>query len=103
MVGGRVQRVLVDANILYSRTLRDWLSLLYLRGGHGMFQVFWTEDIMAETLYWLRKNNPHFSEAQIGGIRRLTIATFGEDSVITGAVRAVQEQRMPVSCIVLDT
>jgi hypothetical protein len=84
MISGRVQRVLVDANILYSRTLRDWLSLLYLRGGHGMFQVYWTEDIMAEMLYWRRKNNPHLGEQQIGGIRRRVIDTFGADSVITG-------------------
>ncbi|WP_084485513.1 hypothetical protein [Nocardia beijingensis] len=84
VIGGRVQRVLVDANILYSRTLRDWLSLLYLRGGLGMFQVFWTEDIMAETLYWRRRNNPFLSEDQIGGIRRRVAATFGDDSVITG-------------------
>ncbi|MET8779645.1 PIN domain-containing protein [Nocardia sp. NPDC004654] len=84
MVGGRVTRVLVDANILYSRTLRDWLCLLYLRGGAGMFQVFWTEDIMAEALYHRRKKNPFLSEEQIGGIRRKTVAALGEDSLITG-------------------
>lgn len=84
MAGGRVQRVLVDANVLYSRTLRDWLSLLYLRGGHGMFQVLWTEDIMAETLYHRRKDNPYLSDEQIGGIRRRMIKTFGEHSVVTG-------------------
>ncbi|MBF6437418.1 PIN domain-containing protein [Nocardia cyriacigeorgica] len=84
MIGGRATRVLVDANILYSRTLRDWLSLLYLRGGHEMFEVFWTEDIMAETLYHRRRNNPFLAEEQVGGIRRKIAQTFGENSLITG-------------------
>ncbi|MFC8526495.1 PIN domain-containing protein [Nocardia sp. NPDC057227] len=84
MGDGRIQRVLVDANILYSRTLRDWLALLYLRGGDGMFQIFWTEDIMAETLYRRRRNNPFLSEEQIGGTRRTVAKTFGIDSAITG-------------------
>lgn len=79
-----MQGVLVDANILYSRTLRDWLSLLYLRGGHGMFRVFWTEDVMAETLYWRRKRNPLLDEEQVGGIRRRIAETFGDGSLITG-------------------
>lgn len=84
MGDGRFQRILVDANVLYSRTLRDWLSLLYLRGGNGMFQIFWTEDIMAEMLYRRRRKNPFLSEEQIGGVRRATARTFGADSVITG-------------------
>ncbi|MFD6391253.1 PIN domain-containing protein [Nocardia sp. NPDC060259] len=84
MAGGWATKVLADANILYSRTLRDWLSLLYLRGGNGMFQVYWTEDIMAETLYNRRKHNPHLPEAQIGGIRRTMVSTFGPNSLITG-------------------
>ncbi|WP_084497281.1 hypothetical protein [Nocardia amamiensis] len=49
-----------------------------------MFQIFWTEDIMAEMLYWRRKKNPFLSEVQVGGIRRTVAATFGDDSVITG-------------------
>ncbi|MFE3541938.1 PIN domain-containing protein [Nocardia sp. NPDC059177] len=84
MGGRQVQRVLVDANIFYSRTLRDWLCLLYLRGGNGMFQVYWTEDIMAEALYHLRKNNPFLAEQQVGGIRRTMIETFGDHSQISG-------------------
>lgn len=71
MMGGQVTKVLADANILYSRTIRNWLCLLYLRGGHDMFQILWTEDIMAETLY-RRRNNPFLSDDQVGG--------FGADS-----------------------
>lgn len=43
-------RVLVDANVLYSRTLRDWLALLYLESD-SFFSVYWTEDILAEAMY----------------------------------------------------
>ncbi|WP_328407216.1 PIN domain-containing protein [Nocardia sp. NBC_00403] len=84
MVSGRVTRVLVDANILYSRTLRDWLSLLYLRGGHGMFEVLWTEDVMAEVVYHKRKDNPFLSDKQVGGIRRKIEETFGDGALIRG-------------------
>ncbi|HEY5881768.1 MAG TPA: PIN domain-containing protein [Nakamurella sp.] len=49
-------RVLVDANVLYSRTLRDWLALLYLESD-SLFSVYWTEDILAETLYHLRRDH----------------------------------------------
>jgi hypothetical protein len=61
--------VLLDANILYSKTLRDWIALLQIEAP-GLFNVTWTEDIMVETLYHLRKDNPMWSEQQIGGIRR---------------------------------
>jgi hypothetical protein len=36
--------VLLDANILYSRTLRDWIALLQVKAP-GLFNVTWTEDI----------------------------------------------------------
>lgn len=61
--------VLVDANILYSRTLRDWIGLLQCEAP-DLFTVVWTEDIMVETLYHLRKKHPLWSEEQIGGLRR---------------------------------
>jgi hypothetical protein len=61
--------VLLDANILYSRTLRDWIALLQAEAP-GLFNVTWTEDIMVETLYHLRKKHPLWSEQQVGGIRR---------------------------------
>ncbi|TVU61951.1 PIN domain-containing protein [Paenarthrobacter nitroguajacolicus] len=67
--------VLLDANILYSRTLRDWIGLLQCEAP-SLFTVVWTEDIMVETLYHLRKNNPLWSEKQIGGLRRQFEAAF---------------------------
>ena len=50
--------VLVDANVLYSRTNRDWLFLLRDESGGSMFKVFATEDIIAETVYRLRRQKP---------------------------------------------
>ncbi|WP_268748884.1 hypothetical protein [Mycolicibacterium austroafricanum] len=38
-----VSRVLIDANVAYSRTLLDRVSQLSLRS--NMFAVFWTEDM----------------------------------------------------------
>ncbi len=61
--------VLPDANVLYSRTLRDWLCLLANRSGPPLFHLRWTEDILAELVYHLRKKHPHFSDRQIGGVR----------------------------------
>ena len=48
--------VLADANILFSRTLRDWLLLVHLDG--GPIRVHYTEDILAETVCRLRREHP---------------------------------------------
>ncbi len=50
--------VLVDANILFPRTTRDWLFLLRNETKAGMFTVYASEDIIAETLYRLRRKSP---------------------------------------------
>lgn len=51
------QRVLVDANVLASRTCLDWLFFLRCEN-EGMFQLHATTDILAEAIRVLRKNNP---------------------------------------------
>lgn len=66
--------MLPDANVLYSRTLRDWICLLANRSGPPLFHLRWTEDILAELVYHLRKKHPHFSDPQIGGVRDRIIA-----------------------------
>ena len=50
--------VLVDANVLFSKTLRDWLFLLRNETNASMFTVYATEDILAETIYNLRRKWP---------------------------------------------
>lgn len=51
-------RVFVDANVLYSRTLRDWLFMLRLETGGGVFQLHTTWDAITETGATLRDNFP---------------------------------------------
>ena len=69
-------RVFVDANVLYSRTLRDWLALLQLRSSGELYTVYWTEDVLAETIYWLRRNHPAWNGTKITSIRDLIARTF---------------------------
>jgi predicted nucleic acid-binding protein len=61
-----ITRVLVDANVLYSKTLREWLALLYLRQEDEIYSVYRTEDVLAETIHRLRRHHPHWN----GGKRR---------------------------------
>ncbi|MFD1716175.1 PIN domain-containing protein [Amnibacterium flavum] len=51
-----IQRVFVDANVLYSRTLRDWLFMLR-NEIEGMFQLHTSRDVIVEVLYQLRRNH----------------------------------------------
>lgn len=54
----RVPVAFVDANVLYSKTLRDWLMLLRIETGGGMFALCTSEDSLTEALYHLRKSEP---------------------------------------------
>ena len=58
-----VVRVLIDANVIYSRTLLDWVSMLSVYG--NMYEVVWTEDVLAEARYHLRKNKPEISDGYL--------------------------------------
>ncbi|GAA4517642.1 PIN domain-containing protein [Brevibacterium yomogidense] len=60
-----ITRVLPDANVLFSRTTRDWLLLLADAAAQGAFTVTYTEDILSETVYNLRRNYPHLTGTQI--------------------------------------
>ena len=70
--------VLVDANVLYSRTLRDWLFLLKLRSEATMFTVYATEDIIAEVLYRLRRDNPNRTGRFIAGVHDRIVANIDD-------------------------
>ena len=60
-------KVLIDANVLYSRTLRDWLLLLAVEG--GMYRGYRTEDIIAETIYHLRRDYPQLDGGVLTELR----------------------------------
>lgn len=72
------QRVFVDANVLYSRTLRDWLFLLRNEGRGGMFQVHTTRDVMTEVLYRKRRQNKDAPGKVITDIHNLLEANIDE-------------------------
>lgn len=70
------QVVFVDANVWFSRTLRDWIGLLYLVGDAPPFEVRWTEDVLAELVYHLRKAHPDWRGSRITGIRDRLAGVF---------------------------
>lgn len=71
------QGIFVDANVWYPRCLRDWIAMLYLhKPGRPLFDVFWTDDVLSEVLYHLRRNHPDWPGARISGICRLLAETF---------------------------
>lgn len=66
-----VSKVLADADVLFSRTLRDWLFMLRAETKGVMFTVHCTEDIAAEVLSQLRNKHPQWDGRQIVRIRDL--------------------------------
>lgn len=69
-------RVFFDANVWFSRTRRDWLGMLYVVPDDPPFQVFWTEDVLAELLSSLRDRHPGWDGGRITGIRDRLASTF---------------------------
>ncbi|WBB74487.1 PIN domain-containing protein [Micromonospora sp. WMMD1128] len=68
--------VFLDANVLFSRTLRDWISLLALESDCNVFDLRYSEDVLAEWMYRLRRKRPEHSEQAIGGQRRRFVEAF---------------------------
>ncbi|QWW19510.1 PIN domain-containing protein [Schaalia sp. 19OD2882] len=73
--------VLVDANIWFSRTLRDWVCLLATDPRSSLFTVLWTDDILAEVLSNLRKKNPNWNGGQISDISEKIKESFPNGQV----------------------
>lgn len=59
-----MESVFVDANILYSRTVRDWLFALSTSEVQA-FELFASEDVLAEVVYHFRRNNPSRSGGSV--------------------------------------
>ncbi len=66
----------VDANVLFSRTLRDWICLLALHSACTAYDLRWSEDVLAEWMYRLRRRNPGHTDQAIAGRRRELEASF---------------------------
>lgn len=70
------QVVFVDANVWFSRTIRDWIGMLYVTPDTVPFEVRWTEDVLAEVLYNLRRRHPDWDGSRITSIRDRIARTF---------------------------
>lgn len=76
--------MVVDANVW---SLRDWVLMLEQEG--ASYKTFWTEDILAEVLYHLRREHPTWDGGKILDARRKIIATVEgghvEDFTVDGS------------------
>lgn len=72
-----VHKVFVDANVLYSRTLRDWLFILRQEAGNT-FSVHTTEDVITEAVYHLRRNNQQWRGRKTKQLRERLVASLDE-------------------------
>lgn len=72
---------MVDSNVWYSRTLRDWIGMLSTREEPPPFFVYWSEDTLAEADYHLRREHPDWSGGTIREIRDRLSRTFEDGRV----------------------
>jgi len=84
------QRVFVDANVFYSKTLMDWLFFLKQENS-AMFQLHATEDVFAEVASNMRKKHPrlpgHAVRRRVELMRMIVdevLDTFPHDLTFTG-------------------
>jgi predicted nucleic acid-binding protein len=68
-----IQRIFLDANVIYSRTLRDWIFLLRIETQGRMFTVATSEDALVEAQHAYRKSNPGAQGSSVSGIREKVI------------------------------
>ena len=67
---------LPDANVLHARTLRDWLLMLKDTSHGDMFRLAYTEDIVAETLYHIRRKNADLDGGVLADVREKIVAVM---------------------------
>jgi predicted nucleic acid-binding protein len=75
--------VFLDANVLFSRTLRDWICMLALDSEQTAYQVRWSEDVLAEWIYRMRRRHPDLTDHALGSVRRRLEESF-PDAMVTG-------------------
>ena len=74
--------VFLDANVLFSRTLRDWISLLALESDRTAYDLRFSEDVLAEWIYRIRRKKPEYGDQVIDGRRRELVEAFPGAMVI---------------------
>ncbi|MDR0944837.1 MAG: hypothetical protein LBM66_01550 [Bifidobacteriaceae bacterium] len=68
--------IFVDANVLFSRTLRDWTIMLSLEDG-APFNLHTSEDVLAEVCYRYRRKRPTAPGRLIAAIRSRIVDSLG--------------------------
>lgn len=83
--------VFADANVLYSRTLRDWTFLLSEES--GMYSVISSREAVVEAMSSLRNTFPEFSGDQISAIQDRIEGALGDliTSFPGGAVEGIAD------------
>lgn len=72
------KKVFLDANVLRSKTLCDWLFLLRNESQGSLFTYASTHDVISEVLYTIRRDRPSISGAHIAARRSLLAANLDE-------------------------
>lgn len=72
------QRVFVDANVLFGRTLYDWLFLLRIESRGGLFQLHTSWDVINEAGTRLRDEHPEWDGEGISSLMSKVQDIFDE-------------------------
>ena len=70
-----IRVVLADANVLYSRVLRDYLLYAAMQ---GVLEVRWSAAILAEVVEHLTENIAGFDESTLAALRRTGAPTAAD-------------------------
>lgn len=91
---GPTRIVLADANVLYSRVLRDYLVYA---ADEGVISIRWSRTILVETVKHLQANNSTFDDEQADLLLRLLNDAYPEAEVepTAWARRKVKRLDMP--------
>ena len=80
--------IFLDANVLYSRALRDWFALMAIESRRSLLSdridLRVSEDVLSEWMYHFRRDKPHYSDDAIGQRRRELVDSQTDQFVVTG-------------------
>ena len=81
-------KLFLDANVLMSRTLRDWFALCAIESRAApcglVVELGVSEDVLSEWQYRLRRRHPEAPETAVGGLRRRFLDSQPESILVTG-------------------
>ncbi len=81
----------LDANVLYSATLR---SVLLELARSKAFRIFWSEDVHREWMQALKRQHPHIPASRIARMREL-MEGYVADATVTGYEPLIESLTLP--------